>query len=378
MLVPRALPTWYGAGQPQLTPSMMAMLSQGQNPQQQPGANFTPTPAPTAPIAEIGPDRASTMRQQMAAEAQQKQYGSRENVNSPLTAGIYALNQGLGSFLDMKAGESKQKQSAADNKALIEALNSADPMSALSQLDSPEAQQAFMQIKLGQMNQKPGERWTDVDTNQDGAPDAQRNSQTGEYKPINNPRSMEDELALRRAGASRTSINTGGGSDKQIFEALGESYKAAEAANTGLNSIREAEAALQGQGIYGQFANERLALQKIGSIFGADPSAITNTETFRAAIAPNIAAIMKATVGSTQISNADRDFAEKAAGGAITLDKTSIQRLLSIARRASEGVVQRHNQRLNSVYPDNGRFQRERALFGVQAPTQEDAPDWAQ
>ena len=75
---------------------------------------------------------------------------------------------------------------------------------------------------------------------------------------------------------------------------------------------------------------------------------------------------MKATVGSTQISNADREFAEKAAGGSISLDEGSITRLLDIMERASSVAIQGHMRRLDTVYPsDNPEYARERALFGV-------------
>lgn len=178
---------------------------------------------------------------------------------------------------------------------------------------------------------------------------------------------MDYKTTLRKAGA--TNINMGGGSDKQVFDAMNESTAAAKAAATGLNSIAEARKSLQGGAITGAFANEQLALQKIGAAIGVlDPSAIQNTETFRSAIAPQVAAMMKATVGSTQISNADREFAEKAAGGSITLDEGSILRLLDIMERGSAVVLENHRQRLDKVYPTEGGFQRERALFEVNAP----------
>jgi hypothetical protein len=79
---------------------------------------------------------------------------------------------------------------------------------------------------------------------------------------------------------------------------------------------------------------------------------------------------MKATVGSTQISNADREFAERAAGGSITLDQTSISRLLGIMERASTAVIAEHNDRLDRIYPGSGKFERERAIFGLPAQPQ--------
>lgn len=173
------------------------------------------------------------------------------------------------------------------------------------------------------------------------------------------------------AGATKVTTNnnvsTGGGSDKQIFDSVDESYKAAKAAATGLTGLREARTALQGGIISGAGANQILGLQKLGSALGVvDPTAIQNTETFRAAIAPQVAATLKATVGTANISNSDREFAEKAAGGNITLDAGSISRLLNIMERASTAVVDSHNKRLDAIYPNDPKFRRERALFGVQ------------
>lgn len=178
---------------------------------------------------------------------------------------------------------------------------------------------------------------------------------------------QEWETENRRAGA--TSINMGGGSDKQIFDEVKASADAARAAATGLAALTQAKAALDGGAITGVAANQRLYLQKLGAALGiTDPAAVQNTETFRAAIAPQVASLMKATVGSTQISNADREFAEKAAGGAITLDEGSIKRLIGIMERASMAAIASHNDRLNAVYPDAPEYARERALFAVPAP----------
>lgn len=181
---------------------------------------------------------------------------------------------------------------------------------------------------------------------------------------------LDFKTKLAEAGSTKinnnTNVSTGGGSDKQIFDSVDESYKAAKAAATGLTGIREARTALQGGIIAGAGANQILGLQKIGAALGVtDPTSIQNTETFRAAIAPQVAAVLKASVGTTNISNSDREFAEKAAGGNITLDPGSISRLLNIMERAGSATVEAHNKRLDAIYPDDPKFKRERALFRV-------------
>lgn len=190
-----------------------------------------------------------------------------------------------------------------------------------------------------------------------------------------NPEFNKWVLEKSRAKATNVTTNVGGGSDKQIFDALDESAKEARATAAGLTGLREARTAIQGGAITGAGADQRLALQKVGALVGvADPSKITNTETFRAAIAPQVAAVLKSTVGTANISNTDREFAEKAAGGSITLDEKSITRLMDIMERASIGKLEAHQKKVDKIYSDPEKFGRERALFGVDMPAAPAAP----
>lgn len=166
-------------------------------------------------------------------------------------------------------------------------------------------------------------------------------------------------------------VQIGGGTDAQIYTSMSEAAKGAQAAATGLQSLQEAKNAVQGGIISGAAADTRLGLQKVAALFGAgDTDRIVNTETFRSAIAPQVSAMLKNTVGSTQISNSDREFAEKAAGGSIALDSRSITRLIDIMERGNRGIIDDYGKKLDAVYPDDGRFTRERSLFGVRAPEQ--------
>lgn len=194
-------------------------------------------------------------------------------------------------------------------------------------------------------------------------------------RAVKDPAFRQYLIDMKKAGKAETTVNVGGGSDKQIFDTMDESAKQARQTAAGLTGLREARAAIQGGAVTGQWANEKLALQKIGASLGiTDPSKIVNTETFRAAIAPQVASVLKSTVGTANISNTDRDFAEKAAGGNITLDEKSILRLMDIMERASAGQLEAHQKRLDKVYSDPDKFVRERALFGVDMPAAPVAP----
>lgn len=194
---------------------------------------------------------------------------------------------------------------------------------------------------------------------------------TSDIKEFNfsqqNPGFADYQRDMRRAGS--TNVTVGGGENRQVFDAVAASAESARAAATGLNALSEARKAVEGGIISGAGADTRLGLQRVGALLGvADPEIIQNTETFRSAIAPQVAAMMKATVGSTQISNADREFAQQAAGGSINLNEGTIKRLLGIMEKAGSAAVQSHMDRLNRVYPDGQGFDRERALFGVDMP----------
>jgi hypothetical protein len=145
---------------------------------------------------------------------------------------------------------------------------------------------------------------------------------------------------------NNNALNPGGGTDKQIFDTIEADAKDARAAVTGLQAIQEARKAVAGGAIFGAGADTRLGLQKVGSLLGVvNPEKIQNTETFRAAIAPQVAAMLKATVGTAQISNTDREFAEKAAGGNISLDEGSVKRLLTIMEKAARYGLSRLSRR---------------------------------
>lgn len=167
-----------------------------------------------------------------------------------------------------------------------------------------------------------------------------------------------------------TTVNVGGGTDKQIFDEFVERSKAARSTAQGLSAIRTARAAIDGGAITGFNADNRLSLQKAASLFGiAEPEKIQNSEVFKAAIAPQVAAVLKSTVGNANISDSDRRFAERAAGGSLELDEGSIKRLLDIMEKASVVQLQEHQEALDAVYPDPTSHKRERALFGIKVPT---------
>lgn len=291
---------------------------------------------------------------------------------------------GLGGFLEGNEQRTQQekaqalaRQGATSAAGIAQSLGLSPDQARQLQgmyMANPEAASAIVKQMTERLFAKPDARFVD-----ERLPDgslAQRNAATNELAvrqktDMLSPGAVEQKKDIATAGRAQTNVNVGGGSDKQFFDTLKESADSARTAVTGLSGLREARRAIQDGGYFGAGADIKLGLAKLAAPLGlGDPSKIVNTETFRSAIAPQVAALMKATVGSTQISNADREFAEKAAGGSINLDPASISRLLDIMERGSLVAIDRHQQTLNQVYPEtpDGKFNRERAVFGVQPP----------
>ena len=172
-------------------------------------------------------------------------------------------------------------------------------------------------------------------------------------------RKLQDEEALRK--------QYGNLPQAEVVKRIAESKDTADKSITAFNAIRTARSALDAGAITGFGANQRLDWAKLNQLMGLEDkgNVIANTEVFRSSMAPAVASMLKATVGTTQISNTDRDFAEKAAGGQITLDASSIKRLLDVSHRLSLETMGKHQTTMDAIYRDNPQAQ---ALFGVDPP----------
>ena len=162
---------------------------------------------------------------------------------------------------------------------------------------------------------------------------------TGAYMTAQGPKGI--------GGGTAVTVNN---AVNPILKGLGDQFvegaAAARASADTVRSIQNARSKLDAPGgiFSGQWANQQLALQKVGAFFGAaNPDAITNTETFRTQIKPIVLETVKGLGAGSGISNADRDFAQQAVGGDITLNESTIRRVLDITERAARAKVSRHN-----------------------------------
>lgn len=89
------------------------------------------------------------------------------------------------------------------------------------------------------------------------------------------------------------------------------------------------------------------ALQQAGFTKGKD--AISNTQAFTATMANSVAKQIKEFGAGTGLSDADRDYAVKMAGGDITLDEKSIRKILDMNETAARNIIKTHNKSVKGI-----------------------------
>ena len=166
----------------------------------------------------------------------------------------------------------------------------------------------------------------------------------------------------------KTEINvTTAASESEFMKAFGkgqaEAYQASletvNKANTSLQNSAQVEALLADpsfDAITGQFADFRLGMAKALNLAGVNnDELVANSEAVFASLAKNTLDILgSGQLGAgTGLSDADREFAEKAAGGRIALSREGILRIAEINRRATIYKIKQHNEQVDRI---NQRF----------------------
>lgn len=162
-----------------------------------------------------------------------------------------------------------------------------------------------------------------------------------------------------------------------VLPKLDESQKGATAARDEIQAIHRAREQLDAPGgIFSGSASEiRLKIAKAAELIGV-PNAdkIANTEAFSAAIGSRVLALVKGLGAGTSISNADRVFAEKMAGGNINLDESSIRKILEIGERAARSKIDTHNTTAGRIIKSNEVLQPYSDVYRVESPGQYERP----
>jgi hypothetical protein len=188
------------------------------------------------------------------------------------------------------------------------------------------------------------------------------------------------------SGGTNVTVNTGDKAGTKFAETMAveqgklvsASREKAVLARDALSSLGTASQQLRAgikSGITGEFA---LGVAKAAQALGmgdVDP-AVANTETFKATMAREVASMVKNFGAGTGISNADREFAEKAAGGQITLDEATLSRLLTVAQQAAANTLYGHTDLLNRMASTPGAIPEQISTFKV--PFEFSAPEGLQ
>lgn len=158
-----------------------------------------------------------------------------------------------------------------------------------------------------------------------------------------------------------------------ILPKLDTSYKAADAAKDEISAIHRSREQLDAPGgIFSGAAGEvRLKVAKVAEMLGV-PNAdrIANTEAFGSAIGSRVLALVKGLGSGAGISNADRAFAERMAGGNINLDEQSIRKILEIGERAARAKIDTHNANAGKIIKSNDALKGYSDVYRVEAPGQ--------
>lgn len=159
-------------------------------------------------------------------------------------------------------------------------------------------------------------------------------------------------LTMKKAAAASTTVNNNMGGNSGV-KAAGEAiandmtsrWTAGREQVKSLTNFDSALAQLDKGIVSGSIAStpELMGRKVLADMFGVPDSEIANTETFQAQMKANVLPLVKQLGTGNSISNADREFVEKAIGGDITLDEKSARRIITILQRG----IREDNRKLN-------------------------------
>jgi hypothetical protein len=160
--------------------------------------------------------------------------------------------------------------------------------------------------------------------------------------------------------AANTVVNVNNAQEKEFEKALGKGQ-----ADKVLASKASAEDAAQilATNMVGKTLLDKGMLTGVGANFfttlnqglsqaGIDfgyADAAQNSQAYGALMAANTAKIIKQFGAGTGLSDADREYALKAAAGDIKMDEKAIRRILTINNRAAQNAINKHNRDVSGI-----------------------------
>ena len=170
-----------------------------------------------------------------------------------------------------------------------------------------------------------------------------------QYNQPMSPEVFEQQLALRRGGASRTTIEAPkpAPSETELEKEIGKTAAArldkfrsgADSAVSSIQLASQLRPLLDSKDfISGTFADARLAVAKALGIN------VSQTEAYFAGVGRQVGELIKQFGAGTGLSDADREFAQKIAGGKETLSIDGIRKIMKINDKAARNVIATYNQ----------------------------------
>jgi hypothetical protein len=174
-----------------------------------------------------------------------------------------------------------------------------------------------------------------------------------------NPKFANYQLQQKRAGASSTKVilpeqekefekELGGGQAKAIIK----SREGAEDAASILQTNQIGRDILNSGAITGAGADFFVGLNQGLKTAGIDAGygdAAANSQAYGATMASNVGKLIKQYGAGTGLSDADREFATKAAAGSVNMDEKAIRRVLDINDRAARNIITGHNKKVEGI-----------------------------
>jgi hypothetical protein len=174
-----------------------------------------------------------------------------------------------------------------------------------------------------------------------------KQAQSADYQGAADAQPQRMGFAAGQSTAQRTAAEV---NPKLQLETLQKSYDDTLKANDSLQYIDVARKAVNNGTTAGILANPALMAARVGTAFGiTDPKYASNPQVFMAMAGRQTMSVIKNLGSGSGISDADREYAAKAMGGDIRLDKDSINRLLDINERAVKRSVELHNTRVDQA-----------------------------
>lgn len=138
---------------------------------------------------------------------------------------------------------------------------------------------------------------------------------------------------------------------KKQADALFKSKDSADSAALSLQTMSQAKDLLSKPMFSGPIADFQAQFGSLLQSAGVklDTDSVANTQAYGALMAKQTAEIIKSFGAGTGLSDADREYALKAAGGNVRMDKESLKKIVNINEKAARNAIILHNKKVKGI-----------------------------